>query len=69
MIEVTINGDPHQVDDGLNLAELLRRLKLDPAKVAIERNLEIVPKTTYQEVIVSDGDKLEIVHFIGGGII
>jgi len=67
VIEITINGDPHQMDDGLNLVELLQRLKLDPTKVAIERNLEIVPKTTYQDVTVSHGDRLEIVHFIGGG--
>ena len=67
MIEITINGDPHNVKQGQNLDMLLQDLNLDPAKVAVERNLEIVPKTTYQDVIIIAGDRLEIVHFIGGG--
>ena len=67
MIEITINGDRHKVEQGLSLAELLQNLKLDPTKVAIERNLEIVPKSTYQNINLLRGDRLEIVHFIGGG--
>ncbi|MBL4802091.1 MAG: sulfur carrier protein ThiS [Emcibacter sp.] len=67
MIEITLNGDPHQISEGQNLVKLLQELNLDPTKVAIERNLEIVPKTTYQDVTLLKGDKLEIVHFIGGG--
>lgn len=67
MIEVTINGDVHNIEGGQNLTDLLVGLKLDPSKVAVERNLEIVPKTTYQDIMVQDGDRLEIVHFIGGG--
>lgn len=67
MIEITINGDSHKVEQGLSLAELLQNLKLDPTKVAIERNLEIVPKSTYQNINLLRGDRLEIVHFIGGG--
>lgn len=67
MIEITINGDPHNVKQGQNLDMLLQDLNLDPAKVAVERNLEIVSKTTYQDVIIIAGDRLEIVHFIGGG--
>nr|WP_204602345.1 sulfur carrier protein ThiS [Paremcibacter congregatus] len=67
MIEVTINGDIHKTEAGQNLAQLLEGLQLDPLKVAVERNLEIVPKTTYQNVTVENGDRLEIVHFIGGG--
>ena len=43
------------------------QLGLDPAKIAVERNLEIVPRSQYAQVIVGDGDRLEIVHFIGGG--
>lgn len=67
MIEITINGDPHKIRADQNLVELLQDLKLDPTKVAVERNLEIVPKTTYQDVKIITGDRLEIVHFIGGG--
>ena len=46
---------------------LLESLGLDPAKIAVERNLEIVPRSTYGEVALAEGDRLEIVHFIGGG--
>lgn len=67
LMEITINGDVHKVDQGLSLVDLLQKLKLDPTKVAIERNLEIVPKSTYQTINLSAGDRLEIVHFIGGG--
>jgi len=48
---------------------LLSSLGLDPNKVALERNREIVPRTTYDDVHILDGDQLEIVHFIGGGSI
>lgn len=67
MLEITINGEIHNIASGQNLAVLLQNLELDPTKVAIERNLEIVPKTTYQHVMLGQGDKLEIVYFIGGG--
>lgn len=68
MIEIKINGDPHKIKNGLSLDILLQNLKLDPSKVAVERNLEIVPKTTYQNVMILENDRLEIVHFIGGGV-
>ena len=67
MIEITLNGDLHKIKEGQNLIELLQDLNLDPTKVAVERNLEIVPKTTYQDVKLIADDRLEIVHFIGGG--
>lgn len=67
MIEITLNGDLHKIKEGQNLIELLQDLNLDPTKVAVERNLEIVPKTTYQDVKIIADDRLEIVHFIGGG--
>lgn len=67
MINVTINGDPHRLDSDLNLNELLRKFDIEEDKVAVEHNREIVPKSTFDRVTVSDGDNLEIVHFIGGG--
>ncbi len=67
MINITLNGDPHKVQKGMSLYDLLQDLKLDPGKVAVERNLEIVPKSTYQDIKLDEGDRLEIVHFIGGG--
>jgi len=66
-VEITLNGETRSVDAGLNLRTLLERLGLDPAKIAVERNLEIVPRSTYDVVAITPGDRLEIVHFIGGG--
>jgi thiazole synthase len=66
-VEITLNGETRSVDAGLNLRALVERLGLDPAKIAVERNLEIVPRSTYDEVSITNGDRLEIVHFIGGG--
>ncbi|HUJ02088.1 MAG TPA: sulfur carrier protein ThiS [Rhizomicrobium sp.] len=66
-IEVTINGELRHLNAALSLADLLAALGQDPAKVAVERNLEIVPRSKYGEVRIANGDKLEIVHFIGGG--
>ncbi len=66
-MQVQINGETHSLDAPVSVRDLLERIGLDPAKVAVERNLEIVPKSGYAEVGVEDGDRLEIVHFIGGG--
>jgi thiazole synthase len=66
-MEVTINGEARIVAAAVSLENLLRDLKIDPRKVAVERNLEIVPRSTYGEVRIAAGDRLEIVHFIGGG--
>jgi thiazole synthase len=66
-MEVTINGESRSLAAAVSLETLLRDLKIDPKKVAVERNLEIVPRSTYGEVEIAAGDRLEIVHFIGGG--
>ncbi|MDB5734522.1 MAG: thiS [Alphaproteobacteria bacterium] len=66
-LKITLNGETRQLDAPASLRVLLTGLGLDPAKIAVERNLEIVPRSTYDQVQVSDGDRLEIVHFIGGG--
>jgi thiazole synthase len=68
VIDVTINGEPQQFATSLNIAAMLEELGIDRKKVALERNLEIVPKSTYNDVMIGDGDNLEIVHFIGGGM-
>jgi thiamine biosynthesis protein ThiS len=67
MLELTLNGERRQLAAPVTLAELLDRLGLDRRKVAVERNLEIVPRSTYGSTPVLDGDHIEIVHFIGGG--
>lgn len=64
---VIINGDHRRVQAGTTLAQLIAEIGLDPVRVAVERNLEIVPRSTFESVIVEDGDDYEIVHFVGGG--
>jgi len=64
---VTLNGENRSIGPGLTVKSLLESLGLDPGKIAVERNLEIVPRSTYGAVPVADGDRFEIVHFIGGG--
>lgn len=67
-IAIQLNGEPRRVPAGLTLAALASdELGLDPEKLAVERNLEIVPRSTLGDVLVEDGDALEIVHFVGGG--
>jgi thiazole synthase len=67
MIRVRVNGGPKLVPPGLTIAQLLTEIGIDPKKVAVERNLEIVPRSTLDSVGVNDGDSFEIVHFVGGG--
>ena len=66
-ILVTVNGEPRHVSTGATIAAMLRELGIDPARVAVERNLVIVPRSTLEEAPVADGDAFEIVHFVGGG--
>lgn len=66
-IQLRINGEHRRVPAGLTIADLALELGLDPAKVAVERNLEVVPRSTLGQVRLEDGDELEIVHFVGGG--
>jgi len=64
---VTINGEDRRLETAVNVRELLTVLGLDSSKIAVERNLEIVPRSRYDEIAIADGDRLEIVQFIGGG--
>lgn len=67
MFKISINGEERQLESARSLETLLVDLSLDPTKVAVERNREIVPKSAYGDVTIEAGDALEIVHFIGGG--
>lgn len=64
---ITLNGETRRINAGQSIAAMLSALGLDPKKVAVERNREIVPRATLDEVNVADGDAFEIVHFVGGG--
>ena len=66
-ISIQLNGDHKRIAGGMSVVDLVRSLDLDPAKVAVERNREIVTRSTLADVMVEDGDQLEIVHFVGGG--
>ena len=66
-ISIRVNGSHRRVREGLTIADLALELGLEPAKVAVERNLEIVPRSTLGDVMVEDGDDYEIVTFVGGG--
>ena len=66
-IGIQLNGEPRRVSAGMTIADMLGELGLDARKVAVERNREIVPRGTFDDVQVSEGDAYEIVHFVGGG--
>ena len=66
-LNVMLNGEARQLSGPLSIAAMLTGLGLDPSKIAVERNLAIVPRSTYDAVAVEEGDRFEIVHFIGGG--
>jgi thiazole synthase len=66
-LSLTVNGEPRRIFAGATIAELVRTLELNPQKVAVERNGEIAPRSSLAEVVLGDGDVLEIVHFVGGG--
>ncbi len=66
-MEIKLNGEKREVPDGLTVLGLLQYLDIQPQRVAVERNLEIVRKTAYEETAVRDGDTLEVVSFMGGG--
>jgi len=66
-MQATINGEPRSFNDGSTLAALVDTLGLDTRKIAIELNLAIVPRSLYGGTLISEGDQIEIVQFIGGG--
>lgn len=66
-LSLIVNGEPRRAPAGSSIADLVLQLELNPAKVAVERNGEIAPRSTLAETLLQDGDALEIVHFVGGG--
>ncbi len=66
-ISIQVNGEHRRVTGGISFADLANELGLEPTRVAVERNLEIVPRSTLAQVLVEDGDEIEIVTFVGGG--
>jgi len=66
-VRLTVNGEDRVFEAVNNVARLVATIGLDPRKVAVERNLAIVPRSAYGSTLLVDGDRIEIVHFIGGG--
>jgi len=66
-MRIRINGEPKDLPDGLTVADLLGQLSLEPTRVAVERNKQIVRRTTFTETALADGDELEILTLVGGG--
>ena len=66
-MQVRLNGRPREVEQGLSIGDLLDRLELKPGMVVVELNREILERDRYADTAVSDGDSIELVHFVGGG--
>jgi thiamine biosynthesis protein ThiS len=67
VVTIQLNGEPREVPEGLTLAALIEWLKLPRDRVAVERNLEIVPRARWSVTPIQAGDQLEVVHLVGGG--
>ncbi|HXU61605.1 MAG TPA: sulfur carrier protein ThiS, partial [Polyangia bacterium] len=66
-LRLTVNGETRTATPGTTVAGLLAAMGVDPARVAVERNQDVVPRRTWAEAPLADGDKIEVVAFIGGG--
>ena len=66
-MNLQLNGEPREFPEGLTVAALVEHLRMKADRVAVELNLEIVPRTNWAATNLKEGDKLEIVHFVGGG--
>jgi thiamine biosynthesis protein ThiS len=64
---ITLNGERFELDEPMSVIALLAKLDIDPRRVAVEHNLAIVKRHRFPEVVVGDGDRVEIVNFVGGG--
>lgn len=66
-MHIQLNGEPYQLPDGQSVADLLQRLDLSGRRLAVELNLEIVPRSQHATTLLVEGDRIEVVHAIGGG--
>ena len=64
---ITLNGEPYELAGELTVTALLEHLKIDPRRVAVELNLSVMKRATFDHVVVRAGDEVEIVNFVGGG--
>jgi len=66
-IKIFLNGEPLEIESGLSISQLLINFEIDPNKIAIEKDLEIINPLDFNKIILTENSKIEIVHFIGGG--
>jgi sulfur carrier protein len=66
-MKLVVNGNPVELPDGSTVTALLAHLSIEAARVAVERNQDVVPRRSWAEATLSDGDQIEIVTFVGGG--
>lgn len=66
-IKIILNGEERKFEKNLTISELIQTFEIDLTKVAIEKNLEIINFEDFEKITIADGDKIEMVHFIGGG--
>jgi len=66
-MKVTINGQNEELEDAISVTALLARRKIEPIRVAVEINEDVVPRKDFDETVIQDGDQIEIVTFVGGG--
>jgi len=67
VMKIFLNGEEVKLESALSMSSLLEKYLLDKRKIAVERNFEIVPHSSFSEVVIEEGDRIEIIHFIGGG--
>ena len=65
---IHVNGEKYSFKEPITISELISKLELDSRKIAIEYNLEILPRSLFEKTLIKNGDRIEIVHFIGGGM-
>jgi thiamine biosynthesis protein ThiS len=66
-MKITLNGDLVEIENNYTLEDVVKYYKLDKRKIAIEKNMEIISRSSYQDTKIEEGDEVEIIHFIGGG--
>jgi thiamine biosynthesis protein ThiS len=66
-VTIRLNGDPFELAGPLSISALLQQLNVDPRRVAIEHNLDIIKRDRYDSTMINEGDEVEIVNFVGGG--
>jgi len=66
-VVITLNGDRFELPGPVTVGDLLRRLDIDPRRVAVEHNLAVLKRAAFDDTLVAEGDQIEVVNFVGGG--